>query len=172
MNSKSCNIRLLQHMDILSIASAFAAIDWNKPTSLYEKYFEEQENQQRCVWVAFQEHEFAGYVTLKWVSEYAPFHKQDIPEIVDLNVLPQFRKQGIGSNLLDLAEAEAVKKSRIVGIGVGLYADYGNAQRLYVKRDYLPDGLGITYKYQPINPGNMIRLDDDLVLWFTKELKI
>lgn len=72
--------------------------------------------------------------------------------------------------MLDLAEAEAQKKSKIIGIGVGLYADYGDAQQLYIKRGYMPDGLGITYNYQPIDPGSMIRLDDALVLWFTKEL--
>ena len=162
--------RDLQQEDIPLIAAAFAELGWDKPVSLYQQYLEEQEKQQRCVWVAFRGNEFVGYITLKWQSEYAPFRKKSIPEIVDLNVLSKFRKQGIGSKLLDLAEAEAVKKSTIVGIGVGLYADYGDAQRLYIKRGYMPDGLGTTYNYKPIASGSMIRLDDDLVLWFTKSL--
>lgn len=161
--------RLLQQKDIPLIVAAFSKIGWDKPASLYQQYLAEQESQQRCVWVAFKERAFVGYITLKWQSKYAPFLQRGIPEIVDLNVLPKFRKQGIGSKLLDLAEAEAVKKSKIIGIGVGLYADYGDAQRLYIKRGYMPDGLGITYNYQPIKPGSTIRLDDDLVLWFTKE---
>lgn len=53
---------------------------------------------------------------------------------MDLNVLPRFRKMGIGSLLLDIAEKEAATKSDVVGIGVGLYAGedggYGSAQRL------------------------------------------
>lgn len=162
--------RPLQQEDIPLIVAAFAELGWDKPSSLYQQYLAEQENHQRCVWVAFKEGAFVGYITLKWQSEYAPFGKQNIPEIIDLNVLPKFRKKGIGSKLLDLAEAEAQKKSIIVGIGVGLYADYGDAQRLYVKLGYMPDGLGITYNYQPIDPGSMVRLDDDLVLWFTKSL--
>ena len=162
--------RLLQQADIPLIVGAFEALGWDKPPSLYQQYLAEQERHQRFVWVAFKEEDFVGYITLKWQSEYAPFHKKGIPEIVDLNVLPKFRKQGIGSKLLDLAEAAAQKKSKLVGIGVGLYADYGDAQRLYIKRGYMPDGLGITYNYQPIEPGSMVCLDDDLVLWFRKEL--
>ena len=114
--------RLLQQEDIPLIVAAFAELGWDKPASLYQQYLTEQENHQRCVWVAFKEGVFVGYITLKWQSEYASFHQQGIPEISDLNVLPKFRKEGIGSKLLDLAEAEAVKKSKIIGIGVGLYA--------------------------------------------------
>ena len=63
----------------------------------------------------------------------------------------------------------------VVGIGVGLYAGedggYGAAQRLYIKRGYIPDGQGVTYNYEPTMPGNSYPLDDDLVLWFLKRLK-
>lgn len=164
------DFRKLAREDIPFITSAFAEFGWNKAESLYQKYFEEQENDQRCVWVAFKKGVFAGYVTLKWHSEYAPFHEKNIPEISDLNVLPKFRKQGIGSVLLDRAEIEARKKSSTVGIGVGLSADYGEAQRLYVRRGYLPDRRGITYNYQSVSFNGNVRLDDDLVLWFTKRL--
>ena len=79
---------------------------------------------------------------------------------------------GIGSLLLDSAEKIALTKSGVVGIGVGLYAGkdggYGEAQRLYVKRSYIPDGKGVTYNYQPTIPSHSYPLDDDLVLWFTK----
>ncbi len=166
----TCEFRSLTQDDIPSIVSAFTELGWHKPQSLYEKYFEEQENNQRCVWVALKEGAFAGYVTLKWHSKYALFHEENIPEISDLNVLPKFRKQRIGSALLERAETEAHKKSSTVGIGVGLSADYGDAQKLYVKRSYLPDGRGITSNYQSVSFDSDVRLDDDLVLWFTKRL--
>jgi GNAT superfamily N-acetyltransferase len=105
----------------------------------------------------------------KWHSDYPPFHEDNIPEISDLNVLPQLRQQGIGSKLLDVAETEANKKSSTVGIGVGLLADYGSAQKLYIKRGYIPDDLGITSHYQLLSWGDTVRVDDDLVLWFRKE---
>jgi hypothetical protein len=50
---------------------------------------------------------------------------------------------------------------------VGLYgrADggYGQTQRFYVNKGYLPDGLGVTYGYQPTVPGQAYSLDDDLI---------
>ncbi len=77
--------------------------------------------------------------------------------------------------LLDIAESKAATRQDTVGIGVGLYAGedggYGSAQRLYVKRGYIPDGKGVTYNYHPTTPGKSYFLDDDLVLWFTKTLK-
>lgn len=162
--------------DIPIIVSAFNQIGWNKPASLFEGYLKEQEAGERLVWMAHVKDEFAGYVTLKWQSQYPSFKAQNIPEIMDLNVLPVYRKMGIGSMLLDCAEKEAATKSQIIGIGVGLYAGadggYGAAQRLYVKLGYLPDGKGVTYNYQPTIPGNSYSLDDDLVLWFTKKLKL
>lgn len=87
------------------------------------------------------------------------------------NVLPAFRRRGIGSQLLEVAERTAAAKSNQVGIGVGLYADYGAAQKLYVKRGYVPDGRGITYNYLPLAPDSMTTLDDDLVLWLIKRLQ-
>ena len=174
-NKQLCiSIDRLMADDIPIIVSAFNQIGWNKPPSLFEGYLKEKEAGKRLVWVAHVQDEFAGYVTLKWQSQYPFFKEQNIPEIMDLNVLPSFRKKGIGSLLLDTAEKVALTKSQIIGIGVGLYAGedggYGPAQRLYVKRGYIPDGKGVTYNYEPTVPGNSYPLDDDLVLWFTKRL--
>lgn len=168
-------IRSLIKEDIVAISEAFNQIGWNKPASIFEAYLKEQEAGERLVWVAHFKGEFAGYITLKWQSQYPSFKDQNIPEIMDLNVLPSFRKMGIGSLLLDCAEKEALTKSQIIGIGVGLYAGedggYGAAQRLYIKRGYIPDGKGVTYNYEPTIPGNSYPLDDELVLWFTKKLR-
>lgn len=172
--SKEYSIVSLAADYIPSISEAFNQIGWNKPSSLFEEYLKEQEAGERLVWVAHFKGAFAGYVTLKWQSQYPSFKAQNIPEIMDLNVLPSFRKMGIGILLLDAAEKEAATKSQIIGIGVGLYAGedggYGAAQRLYIKRGYIPDGKGVTYNYEPTIPGNSYPLDDDLVMWFTKKL--
>ncbi|MGL9725252.1 MAG: GNAT family N-acetyltransferase [Wolbachia sp.] len=90
----------------------------------------------RCM-DCFYNNEFAGYVTLKWCSEYKSFQDKSISEIMDFNVLPLIRNRGIGSALLKIAEKEAAKKSDIVELGVGLYADYGTAKILYKTELYI-----------------------------------
>ncbi|MGA8164836.1 MAG: hypothetical protein WB791_07425 [Waddliaceae bacterium] len=79
--------------------------------------------------------------------------------------------QGIGKALIshieDLAKSMTFHR---IGIGVGLYCDYGAAQTLYCKLGYIPDGKGVTYKNTPIKPGENYPADDDLILWFTKML--
>jgi len=163
-------IRSLSHEDPALISAAFDQIGWNKPVSLYEAYLREQEAGERQALVATVEGAFAGYVTVKWQPSYAPFADADIPEIMDLNVLPRHRRQGIATALMDRAEALIAERSPIAGIGVGMYPDYGNAQRLYVLRGYVPDGRGLTYNDRILEPMEPTVNDDDLVLYFTKAL--
>ena len=145
------------------------AIGHNKPPSMYERYLAEQEKGERLVFVAYSDEDFAGYITVHWHSDYPPFAEKGIPDIQDLNVLPQFRRRGIATKLVDEAEKRIFERSRIVGIGVGMYADYGTAQRMYILRGYVPDGLGLFYKEQPVTPGQEVLVDDYLVLYLTKE---
>jgi len=165
------DIRLLESKDIPSIAKAFEQLGWNKPASQYEQYLLEQVLEVRDVYVALMEEKFAGYVTICWTSNYEPFQNEGIPEIVDFNVLPGFRRQHIGTQLMDKAENEIAKKSPVAGIGVGMTADYGAAQRMYVLRGYVPDGRGLHYKdHYPVY-GETVIMNDDLALYFTKALK-
>ncbi|HKY70045.1 MAG TPA: GNAT family N-acetyltransferase [Gammaproteobacteria bacterium] len=191
LSALNISIRKLSASDIPIMVDAFQQANWLKPTSIFETYLQEQGDGARVVWVAQVDNQFAGYVTLKCPAyakasagrpskasagkQYKPFATASIPEIMDLNVLPPFRNVGVGSMLLNIAEKEAATKSDVVGLGVGLYGGpdggYGAAQRLYVKRGYIPDGKGVTYNYKPATPGNHYRLDDDLILWFTKKLR-
>jgi hypothetical protein len=76
------------------ISEAFHQIGWNKPVSFFEGYLKAQEANERIIWVTHFKGEFAGYVTLKWRLQYQFFQEQSIPEIMDLNVLPVYRKMG------------------------------------------------------------------------------
>ena len=165
------SIRKIEPCDIQVISSAFTAIGWNKPESQYRRYYEEQKEQKRIVLLAFLNEEFAGYGNIVWESDYPPFKEKQIPEISDLNVLPKFRRQGIATSIMNQAEETISERSDTVGIGVGLYTDYGAAQRMYVLRGYVPNGQGITYKNERVSGGQQVHADDDLVLWFTKRLK-
>ena len=164
-------IRPFDDRDIPEIATTFEELGWNKPTSQYERYWMEQVLKIRDMYVAFVEERFAGYVTIYWQSGYSQFRERHIPEIMDFNVLPKFRRMGIGTQLMDKAEGEIARVSRVAGIGVGLTPDYGAAQRLYVVRGYVPDGNGLMYRGRAVSYGEVIAADDDLVLYLTKELK-
>lgn len=168
---QSVHIRLLEEGDAPIIARAFQSMGWNKPESLYRGYFHEQVAATRTCFVASIDSQFAGYVTLNWRPTYSGFVDRNIPEIQDLNVLANFRRKGVASQLLDRAEEEAARHSTVAGIGVGLHPGYNAAQQLYVKRGYIPDGRGITYRNRFVEEGACVVLDDDLVMHFTKQLR-
>ena len=154
--------------DIVEIAAAFAKLGWDKPASQYERYLAEQEPGERVTVVARWDGIFVGYLNVLWCSDYVPFLEATIPEIADFNVLPDWRKRGIGTTLMDEAERVISERSLVAGIGVGMTADYGAAQRLYVKRGYIPDGRGLTYDGKTLEHGESTINDDGLVLYFTK----
>lgn len=164
-------IRKLKGSDCEVISQAFKNQGWEKRVEQYQKYLKEQEVRVRDVLIALINGNFAGYLTIMWKSNYPYFRENQIPEIVDLNVLKKFQKMGVASTLMDFAEKMVSKKSKIIGIGVGLSGDYGNAQRLYVKRGYVPDGLGISQNEKYPEWGETVKIDDNLVLCFTKELQ-
>ena len=164
----SCTLRPLQVDDIALIAAAFAELGWNKPAAQYTRYLAEQQTGIREVLTAWQNERFAGYLTIVWQSDYPPFRDARIPEIRDFNVLPDFRRQGIGTALMDTAESRISERSQIIGIGVGMAQDYGAAQRMYVQRGYVPDGRGLMYREKPVVYGVPVIVDDALVLFFTK----
>ncbi|HYF50091.1 MAG TPA: GNAT family N-acetyltransferase [Planctomycetota bacterium] len=146
-------------------------IGWVKPPGLYQKYLDEHSRGERHVLIAEVDGEFAGYVTVVRQSGYPPFRQQSIPEIIDFNVLVKFRRRGIGTRLMDTAEAYVAERTNVIGIGVGMHEHYGPAQRLYVKRGYVPDGLGVAYEDAIAPMGAVVKNDDSLVLHFTKALK-
>lgn len=171
MKESDLTIRLMEEQDIPNIVKPFEQLGWHKPESLYKQYWMEQSLKTRDVYVVFVKDEFAGYLTICWISPYKPFRDKNIPEVVDFIVLPKFRRMGIGTKLMDKAEREISRVSSIAGIGVGMTPDYGAAQRMYVLRGYIPDGLGLHWRDHYPQFGEVVKMDDDLALYFTKELK-
>lgn len=72
---------------------------------------------------------------------------------------------------MDIAEDVAKEKSEFVSLAVGLHSGYGSAQRMYVKRGYIPDGSGVWYKGKQLEQYSKCENDDDLTLYFLKSVK-
>ncbi len=159
-------IRKLELADAEPISKAFAEIGWDKSKEKYQQCFERQQAGDLIVLVAESNGTFAGYLQIVWNPEYA-----SCPEIQDLNVLPHFRRHGVATALMDQAEHIVAQRSDSIGIGVGLHPGYNAAQRMYVLRNYVPDGKGVTWKGEYIKEGQEIVADDGLVMHFIKRLK-
>ena len=163
-------VHTLEKEDISLLAAIFSTYDKNKSIQLFERYQLEQQNGDLICLVANVDNLDIGYLTICWKSSYDSFNRRAIPEIKDLNVFPHYRGKGYGARLMAHAEELIADKSDFAGIGVGLHSDYGIAQRMYVKRGYVPDGLGLMYKYQKVESGSKVKVDDDLTIMFTKRL--
>ncbi|MGG3506163.1 GNAT family N-acetyltransferase [Paenibacillus lautus] len=163
------NIQQMNSDDIELIYRELNEHDIGKPLEYIEKCWQENVEEQRITLVAMNENKFAGWLHLLSKSIYPPFLEKGIPEINNFDVVPSKRRLGIGNALMDAIEEIAFKKYRLVGIGVGLYYDYGNAQRLYAKRGYITDGRGISNNGIQVEPGSNVYVGHELALWLTKE---
>lgn len=112
-----------------------------------------------------------GYVAIVWESDYAGFRSRGIPLIHQLAVARLFQRQGVATLLMDAAE-QLVRDRGIatLGITVGLFDEYGPAQALYGRRGYIPDGRGACRGQRPLSKGMQVTMDDDLIIWLTKDL--
>lgn len=129
----------------------------------------EQEAGKRQVLLCFRGETLAGYAHLNFFPKYAPFHRLGIPEIQDLFVHPDFRRQGVGEALVKACEDAARRAGKTeVGIGVGVAGNFGPAQRLYVRLGYVPDGAGVVFDREGVSGGEMRPIDDRLCLMLVK----
>lgn len=164
-------IRAMQKQDIEQLDNGFVEQGWGSRRETLERYLREQESGLRQVFVAVHEGVAAGYVTLVPCCKAGPFQGSGLPEIVDFNVMEKYRRNGLGSQLLDAAEAAAAQLADRVTLGVGLHSGYGPAQRLYVKRGYVPDGTGVWYQDRRLKPYTPCMNNDGLAIYLSKELR-
>ena len=143
------SIRKMQESDIKNLSRGFISQGWPSREEILTRYFKEQESGEREVLVAEVEGAVAGYITILPSAKHGPF-AEVYPELSDFNVFEPFRNQGIGNQLLEEAEKRVKFVSSKVTLGVGLHLGYGPAQRLYIRRGYIPDGTGVWYRNQPL----------------------
>lgn len=163
-------IRPMNENDPVYFSAEECAQGWHSSPEKLEKRLQDEQEGRCITFVAEYNGAGAGYVSLYLQPSAGPFAGQSIPEIVDFGVLEKFRRQGIGSKLMEAAEREAGRRSSRVCLGVGLHSGYGSAQRMYVKRGYIPDGSGVWYADQICTPYAPCVNDDDLILYMTKDL--
>ena len=165
----TCSIRKMQESDIKNLSRGFISQGWPSREEILTRYFKEQESGEREVLVAEVEGALAGYITILSCAKQGPF-AEIYPELSDFNVFEPFQNQGIGNLLLEEAEKRVRLISDKVTLGVGLHSGYGPAQRLYIKRGYIPDGTGVWYQnHQPAM--NAVCEDiGELVLYLSKNL--
>lgn len=136
-----------------------------------EGYFEKALTNSVTVLVGALEGQAAGFCLLNFSPRYSLYKKLGIPEIQDLNVLPNHRRNGLASALIKYCEGLARSKNcDHIGISVGLTKDYGAAQILYARLGYLPDGNGVTINREGVHKGQSYPLDDDMALMMLKPL--
>ena len=166
---RTCSIRKMQESDIKELSRGFISQGWPSREEILTRYFKEQESGEREVLVAEVEGALAGYISILPCAKQGPF-AEIYPELSDFNVFEPFQNQGIGNLLLEEAEKRVRLISDKVTLGVGLHSGYGPAQRLYIKRGYIPDGTGVWYQnHQPAM--NAVCEDiGDLVLYLSKNL--
>ena len=166
----TCSIRKMQESDIKNLSRGFISQGWPSREEILTRYFKEQESGEREVLVAEVEGALAGYITILSCAKQGPF-AEIYPELSDFNVFEPFQNQGIGNLLLEEAEKRVRLISDKVTLGVGLHSGYGPAQRLYIKRGYIPDGSGVWYRNQPLEMNATIQNNDDLVLYLSKKFE-
>ncbi len=163
-------IRSMEPEDARVIYETYLSYGWHPSLETYENYFSEQTENKRKVFIAVFEGAVCGLCTLVMNPEEGPWAGMGYPEIVDLTVFFHVHNKGIGNKLLDAAEHEASEVSDTVYLAVGLHSGYGAAQRIYVRRGYIPDGSGVWYHGKPLEQYAPCCNDDDLLLFLSKKL--
>lgn len=165
-------IRSINEADPAYFAAEECEQGWHSTPAKLERRIQHELDGLCSTFVAEYDGKPAGYVFLYFKPSTGAFANQGIPEIVDFAVLEKYRKHGIGSRLMDAAEKMAAERCDRVYLGVGLHSGYGSAQRMYVKRGYIPDGSGVWYNDRVCDPYAPCANDDDLVLYLSKDLKM
>ena len=164
-------VRKARAEDIEWVEAAFPQMGWDKPKGYFKKLIQLQTKDALVFLVAeTPQGEYTGHLELIWEPDYPNFRERGIPEVQDLNVLPQFRRKSVATLLMNEAERLASERSSQVGIGFGPYPDYGPAQTMYVRRGYIPDGGGVAYDNETVQPGQEVLVNDSLVMFLIKDL--
>ena len=163
-------IRDMEKADAQVFYDEYTAQGWHPEVDYYLMRIREHAEGKCVAMTAVYQGCPAGSLYLYRSAKEGPFKGTGYPEIVDFSVLKKYQRRGVGARLMDAAEHLASQHADVVCLGVGLSREYGAAQRIYAKRGYIPDGSGVWYGEKVCEPYADCCNDDDLVLYFSKEL--
>lgn len=165
-------IRNMKDADAQIFFDEYTAQGWHEELAYYHMRLREQAEGKCVALTAVYKGRPAGALYVYLTAQEGPFKEKGYPEIVDFNVLKKYQRKGVGARLMDAAEKIAGQYADTVCLGVGLCGEYGSAQRMYVRRGYIPDGSGVWYRGKPcVQYETVCTVDDDLVLFLSKSLR-
>jgi GNAT superfamily N-acetyltransferase len=171
MTASSIIVQQAQDEQVLRLEKLAAAMQGEKAIDYFPRCLQEQAAGNRVLFLATLDGQDAGYGMLNWQPQYSLYRRLGIPEIQDLNVIPDMRCKGVASAIIAQCEQTARDRgAEHIGISFGLHGGYGAAQRLYIRLGYMPDGNGVTYDRRPVAAGQMWPVDDDLCLMLVKDI--
>jgi GNAT superfamily N-acetyltransferase len=132
--------------------------------------FADHENGASTTILGYEAGRLVGIVTIRWHARYPPFRDKNIPLIQNIEIRYQDRGRGLGGQMLERAEQEIAQRSPLAGICVGLFDEYGPAQRLYARRGFVPDGRGVCQGHRPLKHGESLVVEHDILLWLVKDV--
>lgn len=164
-------IHIAEQGDLPRLLEISRAMEKDRDIQYFEIGLRRQAKGKAHTFIVRVDGEAVGYCLLNMVPKYQLYERLGIPEIQDLNIMPDFRRRGLGRQLVlhceDVVRALGLEQ---IGISFGLDSSFGSAQRLYVQMGYVPDGYGVTYDRRTVRRGEICRVDDDLCLMMVKDL--
>jgi GNAT superfamily N-acetyltransferase len=146
-----------------------------------ESHFEGHAEGDSSTLFGYKAGELVGILTIRWRPRTPFLREQNIPLIQNIEIKWERRGQGLGYELMEHAERFASTRTNRIAICVSISKAYGPAQRLYVKRGFIPDGQGVCQVSEPAERGGLVRVEPleegqtvqvggDLLLWLIKDL--
>ena len=171
MTAESVTIRRAEIADLQSLQVMAGLLGAAKEPGYFGTCLTEQAEGRRELFIIAQGGVDAGYAMLNWGPQYALYKRLEIPEIQDLNIIPDMRRRGLAAALIAHCEGRGRERGCAqMGICVGLHSGFGAAQRLYIRLGYMPDGFGVTYDRETIRAGDFRPVDDNLCLMMVRDI--
>ena len=93
-------IRKAEHADLSALRGIVDILGFAKNIDYFERCLERAAQGTLDIFIVSLEGQDVGYCLLNWRPKYRFFQISDIPEIQDLNVVPDFRRCGLASILI------------------------------------------------------------------------